>query len=163
MENLTSLFEGKSNLSWGKRVVYVIGGLGLTAAGAQPRPNPLLNVLALAGGSYLAYSGYTGHCPAKAALFDAWQPTRRRLGPSLLDPTVRSQSQGHKRPAIYARLMRASRSGWGRAFPMKYILLQAASRQSLALSREFWTKSTVNSGAVTPTTATVINSQPSWL
>jgi hypothetical protein len=36
MENLTSLFEGKSNLSWGKRVVYVIGGLGLTAAGAQP-------------------------------------------------------------------------------------------------------------------------------
>ena len=74
MENLTSLFEGKPNLSWGKRVVYVIGGLGLTAAGAQPRPNPLLNVLALAGGSYLAYIGYKGHCPAKAALFDAWQP-----------------------------------------------------------------------------------------
>jgi hypothetical protein len=74
MENLTSLFDGKPNLSWGKRVVYVIGGLGLAAAGAQPRPNPLLNVLALAGGSYFAYSGYKGHCPAKAALFGESQP-----------------------------------------------------------------------------------------
>ena len=65
MENLTSLFEGQHNLTWGERVVYVVGGLGLAAAGAQPRPNPLLNVLALAGGAYLAYSGYKGHCPTK--------------------------------------------------------------------------------------------------
>ncbi len=71
MENLTSLFEGQPNLTWGQRAAYVVGGLGLAAAGAQPRPNPLLNVLALAGGSYLAYSGYKGRCPAKAALFDA--------------------------------------------------------------------------------------------
>ena len=35
--------------------------------------------------------------------------------------------------------------------------------QSLALSREFWTKSTVTSGVITPTDATVISSQPSWL
>lgn len=71
MENFTSLFEGQPNLTWGQRVAYVVGGLGLAAAGAQPRPNPLLNVLALAGGSYLAYSGYKGHCAAKAALFGA--------------------------------------------------------------------------------------------
>jgi threonine/homoserine/homoserine lactone efflux protein len=74
MENLTSSFEVKPNLPWGERVVYVIGELGLTAASAQPRPNPLLNVLALGGGSYLAYSGYKGHGSAKAALFDASQP-----------------------------------------------------------------------------------------
>jgi len=74
MENLTSLFEGQHNLTWGERMVYVAGGLGLAAAGAQPRPNPLLNIFALAGGAYLAYSGYKGHCPAKAALFGPSQP-----------------------------------------------------------------------------------------
>jgi hypothetical protein len=74
VENLTSLFEGQPNLTWGQRAAYVVGGLGLAAAGVQPRPNPLLNVLALACGSYLAYSGYTGRCPAKAALFDASKP-----------------------------------------------------------------------------------------
>jgi threonine/homoserine/homoserine lactone efflux protein len=45
-------------------------GLGLAAAAAKPRPNPLLNVLALAGGSYLAWRGYVGNCPVKAALTD---------------------------------------------------------------------------------------------
>jgi threonine/homoserine/homoserine lactone efflux protein len=73
VENITSLFGGQSNLTWGQRAAYVVGGLGLAAAGVQPRPNPLLNVIALVGGSYLAYSGYKGHCPAKAALFDSSQ------------------------------------------------------------------------------------------
>jgi len=49
MENLTSLFQGQPNLTGGERMVYVVGGLGLAAAGAQPRPNPLLNVITLAG------------------------------------------------------------------------------------------------------------------
>ena len=74
MENLTSLFEGQHNLTPGERMAYVVGGLGLAAAGAKPRPNPLLNVIALAGGAYFAYSGYKGHCPAKAALLGPSQP-----------------------------------------------------------------------------------------
>ncbi len=36
----------------------------------MPRPNPLLNVLALGVGCYLAWSGYNGRCPVKAALVD---------------------------------------------------------------------------------------------
>ena len=70
MESLASLFDGEQNLSLGQRAAYVVGGLGLAAAGAQPRPNPLLNVLALAAGSYLAWSGYKGRCPAKAMLLE---------------------------------------------------------------------------------------------
>ncbi|WP_306461767.1 hypothetical protein [Salinarimonas soli] len=53
-----------------QRGLYIAGGLGLAAAAAQPRPNPLLNLLALAGGAYLVLSGYQGHCPVKAALVD---------------------------------------------------------------------------------------------
>ena len=60
-------------MTWGERALYLVGGLCLAAAGARPRPNPLMNVLALAGGSYLAYSGYKGHCSTKAALFGASQ------------------------------------------------------------------------------------------
>ncbi len=67
---LDPLFGGKPNLSLTQRAMYVGIGLGLAAAGTQPRPNPLLNVLALAGGAYLAWSGYQGHCPVKAALID---------------------------------------------------------------------------------------------
>jgi len=63
-------FDGPSNLSMGARSFYLLAGLGLAAAGAKPRPNPLLNILAIAAGSYMAWSGYTGRCPAKAALFD---------------------------------------------------------------------------------------------
>jgi threonine/homoserine/homoserine lactone efflux protein len=65
-----SLFSGEPNLSTTQRAIYIALGLGMAAAGAQPRPNPLLNVLALAGGSYLAWSGYQGRCPVKAALID---------------------------------------------------------------------------------------------
>ena len=76
MESVASLFEGRPNLSWQRRAAYVAAGLSLAADGAQPRPNPLLNVLALAGGSYLAWSGYKGHCPIKATFFDAPGPAR---------------------------------------------------------------------------------------
>lgn len=58
----------ESNLSAGERLAYVVGGLGLAAAAAKPRPNPLLNVLALAVGSYLAWRGAEGYCPVKQAL-----------------------------------------------------------------------------------------------
>jgi threonine/homoserine/homoserine lactone efflux protein len=63
-----SFMSGEPNHSAKERAVYVAAGLGLAAAGAQPRPNPLLNILALAGGAYLAWSGYQGHCAVKAAL-----------------------------------------------------------------------------------------------
>jgi hypothetical protein len=63
-----SLFEGERNLSFGERAAYIAAGLGIAAAGAKPRPNLLLNVLALAGGAMLAWSGYVGRCPVKAAL-----------------------------------------------------------------------------------------------
>jgi len=60
--------SAEQNLSSLERAFYIAAGLGLAAAGAQPRPNPLLNVLALAGGTYLAWSGYQGHCAVRAAL-----------------------------------------------------------------------------------------------
>lgn len=68
----------RHNLTASQRAVYVMVGLGLAAAAARPRPNPLMNVLALAAGSWLAWTGYQGYCPAKAALFDADAP---RLSP----------------------------------------------------------------------------------
>lgn len=58
------------NLTTSQRAIYMLAGLGLAAAGVKPRPNPLLNVLALAAGSYLAWRGYEGSCPVKAALFE---------------------------------------------------------------------------------------------
>jgi uncharacterized membrane protein len=68
MAGALSLFEGDQNLSFQERALSVVIGLGLAAAGAKPRPNPLLNVLALVAGSVLAIRGATGHCPVKAAL-----------------------------------------------------------------------------------------------
>ena len=70
MDRFTHTMHGDPNLSWSERGISLAIGLGLAAAGAQPRPNPLLNVLALAAGSYLAYRGATGHCPVKAALIE---------------------------------------------------------------------------------------------
>jgi hypothetical protein len=72
---LAPLFEGPKNLSFGQRAGYIAAGLGMAAAAARPRPNPLLNVVALAAGSYLAWSGYRGRCPVKALVSDE----RRRL------------------------------------------------------------------------------------
>ncbi len=66
--NMGSLMNGEQNLSTVERGAYMLAGLGLAAAAAKPRPNPLLNILALAGGSYLAWRGYVGNCPVKAAL-----------------------------------------------------------------------------------------------
>ncbi len=60
----------ENNLNASQRALYMVAGLGLAAAGVTPRPNPLLNVLALASGAYLAWRGYEGSCPVKAALFD---------------------------------------------------------------------------------------------
>jgi|GEM_PF-3462262 threonine/homoserine/homoserine lactone efflux protein len=67
---LDDIFDGPRNLSNTERAIYMAMGLGIAAAGAKPRPNPLLNIVALAGGAYLAWTGYNGHCPAKAALSD---------------------------------------------------------------------------------------------
>lgn len=64
----SSLMHGERNLSTTERGVYMLAGLGLAAAAAKPRPNALLNILALAGGSYLAWRGYAGNCPIKAVL-----------------------------------------------------------------------------------------------
>ena len=63
-----SLMNGEPNLSTTERGAYMLAGLGLAAAAVKPRPNPLLSVLALLGGSYLAWRGYVGNCPVKAAL-----------------------------------------------------------------------------------------------
>lgn len=68
MPNALSIFQGRQNLSTKERVISVIAGLGLAAAGTRPRPNPILNVLALLGGTYLAFRGATGRCPVKQAL-----------------------------------------------------------------------------------------------
>jgi uncharacterized membrane protein len=68
MPNALALFDGSRNLSLAERSISVIAGLALAAAGTKPRPNPLLNVLALLGGTYLAVRGATGHCPVKEAL-----------------------------------------------------------------------------------------------
>ncbi len=68
MAGALSVFEGDHNLSFNERAISVVAGLGLAAVGAKPRPNPLLNILALAGGAVLAIRGATGHCPIKAAL-----------------------------------------------------------------------------------------------
>jgi uncharacterized membrane protein len=63
----TTLSE-TADMSIGERAGSILAGLMLAAAGAKPRPNMLLNVAALAAGSYLAYRGATGHCPVKRAL-----------------------------------------------------------------------------------------------
>ena len=71
MTNGISDHQSSAELTTAERAAYIIAGLGLAAAGVKPRPNPLLNVIALAGGSYLAWRGYTGTCPVKAALLGA--------------------------------------------------------------------------------------------
>ncbi len=68
MPNALSIFQGPQNLSTKERAISVVAGLGLAAAGAKPRPNPILNIAALLGGAYLAIRGATGRCPIKQAL-----------------------------------------------------------------------------------------------
>ncbi|MBR0645155.1 hypothetical protein [Plastoroseomonas hellenica] len=68
------------HLTFLERGLYIIGGLLLAAAGAKPRPNPLLNIAALSVGGYLAWRGAEGSCPAKAAIAELDSaPTARRL------------------------------------------------------------------------------------
>ncbi|MBI0434839.1 hypothetical protein [Roseomonas sp. KE0001] len=55
-------------LSTAERTLYVLGGLIMAAAAAKPRPNVMLNILALGAGSYLAWRGAEGTCPLKAEL-----------------------------------------------------------------------------------------------
>ena len=55
-------------LSLTERTISVGGGLVLAAAAAQPRPNMVLSLIALAVGAALAYRGATGYCPVKAAV-----------------------------------------------------------------------------------------------
>ena len=58
----------QQNVGMPERSLSVVAGLAIAAAAARPRPNPLLNIAALAIGSYLAYRGATGYCPIKANL-----------------------------------------------------------------------------------------------
>ena len=64
------LSQGPKNLSLGERAAYIATGLSLASAAAKPRPNPLLNVVALAAGSYLAWTGAQGRCPVKRLFVD---------------------------------------------------------------------------------------------
>ncbi len=77
-----SMTRGSAELSMTERGISLVAGLALAAAGARPRPNPLLNVLALGAGSYLAYRGATGYCPLKAALVENQGMNRERIGRS---------------------------------------------------------------------------------
>lgn len=60
--------ESAGLLTTGERSAYAVAGLVLAAAAAKPRPNVLLNILALGAGAYLAWRGAEGTCPVKAAL-----------------------------------------------------------------------------------------------
>jgi uncharacterized membrane protein len=82
---LPDVLSGSPELSAGERTVSVIVGLMIAAAGAKPRPNMLLNLVALSAGSYLAYRGATGYCPVKAALTGA-RGTRNR--PARIEPSA---------------------------------------------------------------------------
>ena len=63
-----SVLTGPKNLSFNERALSVVGGLGLAAMAAQPRPNKVLSLLALIAGLGLAWRGSTGHCAVKAAI-----------------------------------------------------------------------------------------------
>jgi threonine/homoserine/homoserine lactone efflux protein len=76
---LGDFVTGPRNLSTTERAIYMAVGLGIAATAVKPRPNPLLNVLALVGGSFIAWSGYNGHCAVKAALADE-SGVHQRLG-----------------------------------------------------------------------------------
>lgn len=57
-------------LSFAERAISVVLGLGIAAASAKPRPNPVLNVLGLVAGSYLAWRGATGRDPLNVSVLD---------------------------------------------------------------------------------------------
>jgi uncharacterized membrane protein len=57
-------------LGFPERAISVVLGLGLAAAAAKPRPNMVLNLLALAAGSYLAWRGATGRDPLNTSVLE---------------------------------------------------------------------------------------------
>jgi uncharacterized membrane protein len=69
----------QGHLTMAERSLYVLAGLILAASGAKPRPNLLLNVLALGAGGYLAWRGAEGTCPIKAAICDQ-SGSQRQIG-----------------------------------------------------------------------------------
>jgi uncharacterized membrane protein len=91
MANALSLFEGPQNLSFMERGISVIAGLGLAAAATKPRPNPVLNIVALLGGAYLAMRGATGRCPVKQTYQSLTAPktvTSRKRSPVNRSPAA---------------------------------------------------------------------------
>ena len=66
--DVSQFLSSGPELTTGERAVSIVVGLMLAASSAKPRPNMFLNLLALLGGSYLAYRGATGYCPIKGAL-----------------------------------------------------------------------------------------------
>ena len=75
IDEATHLFSGEPNISLGERAASVVGGLGLMAIGAKPRPNKILSLVALLAGAALAMRGASGHCAYKA-LAHAGEPDR---------------------------------------------------------------------------------------
>ena len=117
MTNGISDHQSSAELTTAERAAYIIAGLGLAAAGVKPRPNPLLNVIALAGGSYLAWRGYTGTCPVKAALLGA-STSAGRLSADVDAPSSAALT-GQVRLPRRARATRKAmtfKSGLGRRF-----------------------------------------------
>ena len=65
---ITHSSHSPGELSTSQRGIYLLGGLVMAAAGAKPRPNLLLNVVALGADAYLAWRGVEGSCPVKAMI-----------------------------------------------------------------------------------------------
>lgn len=70
LDEAKHLLSGDGNLSFTERSLSIVGGLALAAVAAQPRPNKILSVVALAAGAALAIRGATGYCAVKAAVAD---------------------------------------------------------------------------------------------
>ena len=78
---MTRSHSADPTMSPGGRTLSVLAGLALAAASLRPRPNPVLSILALVTGSYLAYRGATGTCPITEAIeehFGELEPPRGR-------------------------------------------------------------------------------------
>jgi uncharacterized membrane protein len=69
-------FGGQPNMSLTERGISLAIGFGMMAAAVQPRPNKLLSLLALVGGAGMALRGASGHCPVKAELGHAGNPSQ---------------------------------------------------------------------------------------
>lgn len=80
VDSIGRAMSGPQNLTFSERILSIVFGLGLAASAVKPRRNPLVNLVALAGGSYLALRGAYGHCPVKQAFDDgAPRPPERMV------------------------------------------------------------------------------------